>query len=76
MYAFVAKNEEGEGIIAAEQVINGRSMLLPLVGADMERVKSLYPLAEKICKIQNVSFKIYSFDNRVDITQEVDPLRV
>lgn len=76
MFAFVSQSPEGEGLIAVQQVVNGQLMMMPLVGADMDRVKSLYPLAEQVCKAKNVSFRIYSFENRVDITQEVDPLRV
>lgn len=76
IYAYVAQNESGEGIIAAEQTINGKSMVLPLVGADLERIKQLYPLAEDISKKTKIPFKIYCFDNKTDITQEIDPLRV
>ena len=76
LYAFIAQNEGGEGIIAAEQIINGKSMYLPLVGADLNRIKQLYPLAEQISKSTKVPFKIYCFDNKTDITQEIDPLRV
>ena len=76
IYAYVAQNEGSEGIIAAEQTIHGKKMYLPLVGADLERIKQLYPLAEKIANSTKVPFKIYCFDNKTDITQEIDPLRV
>lgn len=72
MYAFVAVGAEGEGIMAAETVVQGRTMLMPLVGADMERVEALYPLAVRIAAAQGLTFKVLRFDERVDITQECE----
>jgi hypothetical protein len=67
MFAFVADNEEGEGIMAFGAK-NG--MIMPMIGADMTRVKSLYPLAVKIAKVGNKDFKLLKFSKREDITKQ------
>lgn len=69
IYAFIAISDEGEGIMAGSTVINGIPMMLPLVGADMERVISLYPMAKEISKVSGRDFRIYKFDNKSDVTE-------
>lgn len=69
IYAFVAIGEEGEGIMAGSTVIDGIPMMLPLVGADIERVISLYPMAKQISKASGRDFKVYKFDNKSDVTE-------
>lgn len=71
MFAFVAQGEGGEGIMAASMLIDDKEMLMPLVGADINRIKSLLPVAQEVSKHSGRSFKIYRFDNKVDITEEV-----
>lgn len=68
MYAFVASDDEGEGIMGM-RMPNGDWM--PFVGADMQRVYSLYPVAEDISKVSGKPFKIIKFSNRTDITEQV-----
>lgn len=68
MFAFVATEKDGqEGIIGAE--LNGR--FLPLVGADMARVVSLYPFAAALAEHSKVPLKVVKFTNKTDITEEV-----
>jgi hypothetical protein len=66
MYAFVMEDadEEDEGVM-------GMSMgewMLPLVGADMSRVDSLRPHADKIAEAAGKPYKILRFSQREDIT--------
>lgn len=59
LYAFVSKDKDGnEGIIGMTQP-DGTWM--PFVGADTERVDSLIPIANKICKITGVTYEIRHF---------------
>lgn len=41
--------------------------MMPLVGAD----KALYPLAKDISEKSGRSFKVYRFDHKVDITEQI-----
>lgn len=71
LYAFVAHGPEGEGIMAASMIIDGQLMMMPMVGADLKRVQSLLPTALEISRASGTPFKIYRFDNKTDITEEV-----
>lgn len=71
MYAFVAHGPEGEGIMAASIFLDGRWMMMPLVGADMARLKSLLPLAQEISRQSGIPFRVYKFDNKTDITDQL-----
>jgi len=62
MFAFVACNEEGEGVMG----FKGHDGWMPMVGADMKRVKSLLPLALDM----GIKFRILKFEKRIDITGE------
>lgn len=72
MYAFVAVGEEGEGIMGGMTMMAGQLVFMPFVGADMDRVASLYPKAVEIAASQGLSFKVLRFDQRTDITQECE----
>ena len=72
IFAFIAQSDDGEGIMAAQMTMYGQPTMMPLVGADMERVKTLYPLAKQISEKSGRPFKVYRFDNKVDITQELE----
>lgn len=72
MFAFVAQSDEGEGVMAAQMIMHGQLTMMPLVGADMIRVKTLYPLAKEISEKSGRPFRVYRFDNKVDITQEFE----
>lgn len=66
MYAFVVKDEEGEGIMA----FKSNNIWMPMVGADFKRVESLLPIAKELAKTSGKGFKILQFDNRKDVTEQ------
>ena len=68
MYAYVAEEEFGEGLMA---FLNSEGIWMPMVGADMDRLEDLTPIAEKISKAVGRPFKILKFSNRSDITKEI-----
>lgn len=69
IFAFVATEKDGsEGIIGARL---GEDQWMPFVGADMDRVRSLYPIAEQVSRVAGRPFKILKFSNKQDITEEV-----
>jgi len=69
MFAFVAEDEDGEGIMGFK--MPGGGTLMPMVGADMARVKSLYPIAEHVSKLTGKSFRVLKFSTREDITDDI-----
>ena len=71
LYAFVAQSDEGEGVMAAEIMLGNIPTMLPLVGADLTRVKSLLPIAKEVSRVSGRPFRIYRFDNKVDITESI-----
>ena len=71
MFAFVAVHGDGdEGVLGAS--IN--SQWMPLVGADLDRVKSLAPIAKHIAEETGTAIKLVKFSNReeLDIDSLVD----
>ena len=72
MFAYVAQDEEGEGVMAMAMPVAGQMMLMPLVGADISRIKSLLPYAKKVALESGRTFRIYRFDHKVDITEEIE----
>lgn len=73
IYAYLAQGEDGcEGVMAAQVPINGRMTMMPLIGADLTRLKSLLPVANTIALESNMTFRIYKFDNKTDITDEIE----
>lgn len=57
LYAFIATDEEGEGIMGF-QTVGG---MMPMVGADMDRVNSLKIIAEQIKKATGKPYEIRKF---------------
>lgn len=72
MYAFVASDADGEGLMAFLDQRTGSWM--PMVCADMSRVKSLVPIAEDLSRLSGKPFKILKFSTGTDITEEVKTL--
>lgn len=81
MYAFVATEGEDEGVMGflspneeTRTCSDGKVVKIrkwhPLVGADMDRVKSLISIADRIAKKTNTTYKILKFSNMTDITEE------
>ena len=72
MFAFVAEDADGEGVIGA--CLDGKTWT-PLVGADMDRVWSLVPVAEMIKRTTGKDYRILRFTNRVDITNKIKKVK-
>lgn len=64
MYAFVVcdKDENDEGIIGFAPDPRVPMAMIPMVGADMARVKSLRPIADVICASLKKPYKILKFE--------------
>lgn len=56
MYAFISESNDGEGLVA----IPTPGGMMPLVGGDMDRVKSLKKIADGL----GIKYKIYIFTKR------------
>jgi hypothetical protein len=71
MYAFVAEENgpEDEGIIG----LSAGKWILPLVGADMDRVTALRPYAQDIANRTGKKIKLIHFTNRVEM-EEICPV--
>jgi hypothetical protein len=67
LFAFVAEDAEGEGIIG----ITVDGVFFPLVGADMDRIDSLMPIAKQIGETYNKSVKLLRFSKR-SLMEEFD----
>lgn len=72
MFAFIAKNKDGEGVMGASLPIGGQMMMTALVGADIARIQQLLPIAKEISKITGTPFRIVKFSNRKDITDQIE----
>lgn len=59
LYAFVSVDENGhEGIIAGG---TKSGLIMPFIGADIERVNSLIPIADEIIKETGMKYEIRYF---------------
>jgi len=66
IYAYVATEAPGdEGILA--MFLPGTHTWFPLVGADMERINSLKPYAEKVARQTNKRVVLAEFSVRKDL---------
>jgi hypothetical protein len=72
LYAYIAQSKDGEGVMGMSLPIDGRMTMLPMVGADVDRIKSLLPIAKQIADQSGFTFRIYKFENKVDITEEIE----
>ena len=70
IYAIVATDEGGEGVMGGSAVIDGREMMLPFVGADKERIRGLIDEAKRISKVTGTEFRVYRFSEKEDVTDE------
>lgn len=67
LYAFLAEHGDGcEGIVG---VMNAGAWV-PLVGGDMDRMVSLWPLAEAVARETGLTLRLVEFSQR----QEVDTI--
>ena len=71
MYAFIAEESgpDDEGVIAIQSPPgdDGKTLWLPLVGADMARVESLRPIAQGIGHQLGKKVTLVHFSNREDL---------
>lgn len=74
LYAYLAQGDDGnEGVMAISvPVHNNQMIMLPMVGADIDRIKSLLPIAKQTALVSGLTFRIYRFDNKVEITDEIE----
>lgn len=61
MFAFVCKDDDGNEGVIGHKIGN---IMYPLVGADMERIESLKPLALSIQQATGKQVYLISFDKR------------
>jgi hypothetical protein len=54
-------DDNNEGIPAIEGVLNGRQILMPLVGADFARLQSLIPAAKDLVKQTGKPMRLAKF---------------
>jgi len=74
VFAFVSSDKQPEGWsegILSFQAFDGIHM--PMIGADMQRVRSLIPIADELARKAKITYRIYHFTNKRDITDEVKP---
>lgn len=71
LWAFVQEDTgpDDEGVLAAAGAISGlgRSVTLPLIGADMERINSLRPIAQQIADATGKPVKLLTFSVRTEV---------
>ena len=66
--AFVGTDELGnEGLIG----FKGPQGWVPMVCADEDRVKQLFPIAETMSEVTGKSFRVIRFDSQTDVTEEM-----
>ncbi len=70
MFAFVCEDSgpDDEGIMGIQEPYTG--IFMPLVGADMNRVKSLVEKAEIISQKVGKPYRILEFSVRKDVTED------
>jgi hypothetical protein len=58
LYAFIMEEDGGEGILGFR---DRNGMMWPMIGADLARVESLKPLADRIAKAKGKPYEIRYF---------------
>jgi hypothetical protein len=68
LWAWVAiEPDGGEGVMGSEMMIDGRTMFVPLVGADRERIESYRGHAEKIAGLSGCKVKLMRYSEAQEI---------
>lgn len=65
MFCFIAGDETGDGVVAFMD--ERHKLMLPMVVADMERVKSLIPIAQSIATESGITIELVEFVERKHI---------
>ncbi len=63
LFAYLSVDANGEGVAAA--TING--ILMPLIGADADRVMALRPYAEEVARLSGRPVRLVRFDTRTEV---------
>lgn len=69
MYAFVSKDEGGEGLVGMTMPIGGQATFMPFVCADKDRMESLKPMAMKMAKLGNKKIKLIRLTVREELEE-------
>jgi hypothetical protein len=72
VYAFIATDHDGTEGIPAFVAPNG--MMMPMIGADMDRVETLRPIAEDMALHKGVSITLAKFEKRTDLERFTPPV--
>ena len=64
LWAWVSTDVEGEGVLAAPIPRLGNLLTVPMVGADMERMRSLEPIARQMANAFGVGVSLVRFSYR------------
>lgn len=64
LYAYVAVNDDGEGIVATQIMMNGELYFAPLVTNNLETLKSYESRVLMIGKMSGRNIKLLKFNNR------------
>lgn len=67
LWAFLSKDEGGEGVIAGDMDIGGHTVHMPFVCADNARMKSLINYAKLIGRESGKTIKLVKFTQREEI---------
>lgn len=64
MWAFISVDQDGnEGVCAFQS----GSMMVPMVAADIERVKDFEPIAKRLAKVSPYPIKLIKFSTREEV---------
>lgn len=72
IFAFIACDKEGEGIITVPDG-SKEKILVPLIGADQARVDSFKEFAKNIGIRENIKVKLIKFITREEVETIFDP---
>ena len=71
LVAWVATEPDGgEGIVAHEIVLDGRRMMVALVGADRERIESYRAYAKTVGRETNAKIRLVRFSTRTVLEEK------
>lgn len=72
LFAWVSIDPDGgEGVMAVNMMIAGRPTLVPLVGADMDRVESYREIAEMVARKTGLPARLIEFGSRQEVSDGV-----
>jgi len=72
VWAWISSNEEGEGVLAIQALMDGELMWMPLISADQERMAALRPQAIGIAQRKQMTIKLIHLSTREDL-ETIEP---